>query len=65
MPKSCIPKLLCQYKPKIWEDTRNIQLQDGIVLIPLTETGRDTGGIYYGDGLIMVVIIMDKISVVC
>jgi hypothetical protein len=50
MPKSYIPKLLRQCKPKIWEGTRNVKLQDGIFLILVTETGQDTDGIDYGDG---------------
>jgi hypothetical protein len=48
MPKGCIPKLLCQYKLKIWKDMRNVQLQSLIILILITETGRDTCGTDYG-----------------
>jgi hypothetical protein len=52
MPKGCIPKLLCQYKPKIWKDMRNVKLQNGIILILITETGQDTCGIDYGDNFL-------------
>jgi hypothetical protein len=64
MRKSCIQKLLCQCKPKLWDGTRNVQLQDGIVLILVTETGQDTGVIDCGDSFVMVVMITDKITVV-
>lgn len=43
---------------------RNVQLQDGIILILVTKTGQDNGDIDYGDDFVMVVMITDKITVV-